>query len=141
MSLQEALQKAKERNLDLVQVTERVIPPVCKITDYGKHLYSKEKKERQGKIKRSGELKGIRLGFNISLHDLETRARQAEKFLKRGDKVRIEMILKGRQRALSDFAKEKINQFLEILEKKISIKTERDLQKRGRRLTMIITKK
>jgi len=141
MSLQEALQKAKERNLDLVQITEKVTPPVCKITDYGKYLYSKEKKERLGKIKRSGELKGIRLGFNISLHDLETRARQTEKFLKRGDKVRIEMILKGRQRALSDFAKEKINQFLEILEKKVSIKTERDLQKRGRRLTMIITKK
>lgn len=141
MSLQEALQKARERNLDLVQITEKVTPPVCKITDYGKYLYSKEKKERQTKVKRGGELKGIRLGFNISLHDLETRARQAEKFLKRGDKVRVEMILKGRQRALSDFAKEKINQFLEILEKQVPIKTERDLQKRGRRLTMIITKK
>lgn len=141
MSLEKALQIARERNLDLVQVTEKVQPPVCKITDYGKYLYSKEKKERQAKVKRGGELKGIRIGFNTSLHDLETKARLAEKFLKRGDNIRIEMILRGRQRALSEFAKGKIKQFLEILEKRIPIKIERDLQKRGRRLIMIIAKK
>lgn len=141
MSLEIALQKAKERNLDLVQVTEKVQPPVCKITDYGKYLYTKEKRERKTKSKGGGELKGIRLGFNISLHDLETKASLAEKFLKRGDKVRIEMILRGRQKALSEFAKGKINQFLEVLSKQIPIKTERDLQRRGRRFIMIIAKK
>lgn len=141
MLLQEALQAARERNLDLVQVTEKVDPPVCKITDYGKRLYSLRKKERKAKVRKGGELKGIRIGFNTSLHDLETKARLAEKFLKRGDKVRIEMILRGRERALSDFAKEKINQFLKILEKQVPIKTEGELKKRGRRLIMIINKK
>lgn len=140
MSLKEALQKARERNLDLVQVTDKVKPPVCKIIDRGKYLYAQEKKERKSKTK-GGELKGIRLGFNISTHDLKTRVRQAEKFLKEGDKIRVEMFLRGRERALSEFAKGKIKQFLEMLEKKVPLRIERKLQKRGNRFTMIIIKK
>ena len=108
--------------------------------DYGKYLYSLQKKERKIKIKRAGELKGVRLGFNISLHDLETRAQQAEKFLKRGDKVRIELPLRGREKALPEFAKEKINKFLEILAKLISYKVERELRREPRGFTMIISK-
>jgi translation initiation factor IF-3 len=141
MNLKEALRIARERNLDLVQVTEKVRPPVCRITDYGKYLYNEEKKKRQSKVKKAGELKGIRLSFNISLHDLEIRVRQAEKFLKRGDKIRVDIILRGRQRALQNIAEEKINQFTQVLNEKIPIKVERNIQKRGRNLTMIITKK
>ncbi len=141
MNLKEALRIARERNLDLVQVTEKVRPPVCRITDYGKYLYNEEKKKRQSKVKKTGELKGIRLSFNISLHDLEIRVRQAEKFLKRGDKIRVDIILRGRQRALQNIAEEKINQFTQVLNEKIPIKVERNIQKRGRNLTMIITKK
>ena len=129
-----------ERNLDLIQVTEKVEPPVCKIMDWGKYLYSLEKKERASRAKTTGEIKGIRLGFNISSHDLEIRARQAEKFLKKGDKVRVELILRGREKAHGDFAKEKINQFLEILEKLIPIKIERELKRESRGFTMIISK-
>jgi translation initiation factor IF-3 len=141
MNLKEALRMARERNLDLVQVTEKVRPPVCRITDYGKYLYAEEKKKRQSKTKKTGELKGIRLSFNISLHDLEIRVRQAEKFLKRGDKIRVDIILRGRQRALQNIAEEKINQFTQVLNQKIPIKVERNIQRRGRNLTMIITKK
>lgn len=139
--LQEALRMAEERNLDLIQVTEKVEPPVCKIMDYGKYLYWLQKKEKMAKGSKSSELKGLRLGFNISQHDLETRAHQAEKFLKRGDKVRIEMVLRGREKSLGDFAKGKINQFLEILEKLVSIKIERELKREFRGFTMIISKK
>jgi len=141
VSLEKALQIAQERHLDLIQVTEKVEPPVCKIMDYGKYLYSLQKREKAAKIKRGGELKGIRLGFNISLHDLETRARQAEKFLRKGNRVRVELILRGREKGLSEFAKGKINQFLEILEKLIPIKIERELKREARGLTMIISKK
>lgn len=141
MSVEEALKKAKERNLDLVQVTEKVQPPVCRITDYGKYLYSLEKKKKQAKPKKAGDLKGIRLTYNISPHDLETRIRQAEKFIARGDKVKVEIILRGRQRALADFAKKKINQFLQKLNEKIPVKIEKDLERRGRNLIMIIAKK
>jgi len=141
LELGEALRIAKERNLDLVQVTEKVEPPVCKIMDYGKYLYALQKKERKIKIKRAGELKGVRLGFNISPHDLETRARQAENFLKEGDKVRIELPLKGREKALPEFAKEKINNFLEILARLIPYKVERELKRELRGFTIIISKK
>ena len=141
MELEKALQIAQERNLDLIQVTEKVEPPVCKIMDYGKYLYSLQKREKAAKIKKGSELKGIRLGFNISLHDLETRARQAEKFLKKGNRVRVELILRGREKGLSEFAKGKINQFLEILEKLIPIKIERELKREPRGFTMIIGKK
>ena len=141
MELEKALQIGRERNLDLIQITEKVEPPVCKIMDYGKYLYSLQKRERAAKIKRGGELKGIRLGFNISLHDLETRARQAEKFLKKGDRVRIELPLRGREKTLGDFAKEKVNKFLEILQNIIPIKVERELKREIRGLTMIIAKK
>jgi len=138
---EEAARLTIERKLDLVQVTEKVEPPVCKIMDYGKYLYWLQKKEKAAKVSRGGELKGVRLGFNISLHDLETRVRQAEKFLKKGDKVRIEMQLRGREKALGEFAKGKINQFLEILEKLIPIKIERELKRDSRGFTMIIAKK
>ncbi|MFH1713931.1 MAG: translation initiation factor IF-3 [Patescibacteria group bacterium] len=140
MSLSNAIQVAQEHGLDLVQVTKKVKPPVCRITDYGKYLYVEEKKKRQLKTKKTGELKGIRLGFNISTHDLETRAKQAEKFLARGDKIKVEVILRGRQKALSDIANEKIKEFIQILSAKTNIKIEKNLEKRGRTLIMIISK-
>lgn len=137
--MEEALQIAKERNLDLVQVTEKVEPPVCKIMEYGKYLYWLQKKEKS--VKKSSEIKGIRLGFNISLHDLETRTRQAEKFLKKGNLVKIEMILRGREKRHTSFAKEKIKQFLEILGKRVPIKFEGKLKREFRGFTMIVSKK
>ena len=141
LALTKALQIARERGFDLIQVTEKIEPPVCKLMDYGKYLYQLKKKERSVKHHTGGELKGIRLTFGISEHDLETRAKQAEKFLKKGDRVRIEMKLRGRQKALQGFAREKIKKFLEILEKSIPIKIERELKKQPRGLTMIIFKK
>lgn len=134
----QALKIAKERNLDLVQVTEKVEPPVCKILDYGKYLYQQKKKEKPAKLK-GKELKGIRLSFSISEHDLQTRINQAEKFLKKGYQVRVEMPLRGRQKSLHNFANQKIKKFLEILNQKIPIKIERELKKEARGFIMIIT--
>lgn len=140
MPLAKALQMAGERDLDLIQVTKKVDPPVCKIMNHGKYLYSLQKKEKKEKTKRVGEMKGIRLKFNISDHDLETRANQADKFLKKGNKLKIEMKLWGRQKALGNFAKEKMNKFLEFLKKKTPINIERELKKEPRGLTMIISR-
>jgi len=139
MDLEKALQMARERNLDLIQVTEKVEPPVCKIMDYGKYIYQKKKKEKPVS-RAAGEMKGIRLGFKISPHDMETKAALAEKFLKKGNKVRIELILRGREKALAEFSKEKLNQFFEILEKRIPTKIERDLKREARGFTLIISK-
>jgi translation initiation factor IF-3 len=140
VSLEEALRMAQERNLDLIQVTEKVEPPVCKIGEYGKYLYSLQKKEKSAKAHTS-EVKGVRIGIATSAHDIETKVNQAEKFLKKGDKVRIEMILRGRQKAFKDMAKEKISQFVESLNKKVPVKLESDIKKDFRGLTTIVSKK
>ncbi len=140
LPLEQAIMKAKDKELDLIQVTEKVEPPVCKIMEYGKYLYALKKKERSAKHHKTGELKGIRLTFNISEHDLETRAKQAEKFLKHGDKIRLEMKLKGREKAHQDLAREKIDKFIESINKTIPVNIERGIKRQARGLTMIIAK-
>jgi translation initiation factor IF-3 len=140
-SLEEALKMAKERNLDLIQITDKADPPVCKIFDYGKFLYQMKKKEKERKKEKGGEIKGVRLGFNISEHDMEIRANQAKEFLEEGNRVQIEMILRGREKELTNFAKEKIKRFLEILESKIPIKVEQELKRVPRGFIMIISRK
>jgi len=141
--LDEAIKMAKDQGLDLVQVTEKATLQVCKITDYGKYLYweRKKKKEKRSKTFHS-EIKGIRLKFGISPHDMEVRVKSAVKFLKKGHKVRIELLLKGRQKdnTLSEFAKEKIGFFLKMIKEKVPLKIERDIKREGRGLTMIIVK-
>lgn len=136
--MNEALKLSQERNLDLVQVTDKTEPPVCKIMSYGKYLYIQEKKKKESK--KTGVLKEIKIGFNISRHDLETKAISTEKFLKKDDKVKVEMFLRGRERFHEDFARKKINEFLEILKSRTEFKTEKNLQKRGNSFTIIISK-
>ena len=81
MNIFSAIDLAKSKGLDLIQVTEKVEPPICKIANYGKYLYTQQKKEKKVKKPTGGELKEIRLTFNISPHDMETRAKQSQKFL------------------------------------------------------------
>ena len=142
MNIFAAIDLAKAKGLDLVQVTQKVEPPICKITNYGKYLYSLQKKERKIKVNtKITKLKEIQLGFNISPHDLEVKAKQAEKFLKEGDKVKVGMVLKGREKAMGEFAKKKIAFFLETVNTLLPIKTERELKREPRGFTMIISKK
>ncbi|MDO8530025.1 MAG: translation initiation factor IF-3 [bacterium] len=141
MNIFAAIDLAKAKGLDLVQVTQKVEPPICKITNYGKYLYSLQKKERKIKVNtKITKLKEIQLGFNISPHDLEVKAKQAEKFLKEGDKVKVGMVLKGREKAMGEFAKKKIQFFLETVNTLLPIKTERELKREPRGFTMIISK-
>lgn len=140
-TLQEALVKAHEAGLDLIEISEKTVPPICKITNYGKFSYQQSKKEKKmQKAQKAGEMKGIRLSFAISPHDMQIRAQAVEKFLKSGYKVRIEMRLKGREKGLADFAKKKVSLFLETLQANIPIKVERDIKMEARGWTMIIAK-
>ena len=136
----EALRLAQERGLDLIQVTERLEPPVCKLGDYGKYLYQQGKKEKETKKQTGGGLKEIRLTYTISDHDLETRANQAEKFLKKGNRVRVTLRLRGRQNALEGYAREKIEKFMETLGAQIPIRKEGDIKKEPRGLSVIVIK-
>ncbi|MGD0577072.1 MAG: translation initiation factor IF-3 [Candidatus Staskawiczbacteria bacterium] len=140
MNIFDAIDLAKSRGLDLIQVTEKVEPPVCRIANYGKYLYQQQKKEKKMAKPKGGELKEIRLTFKISPHDMEIRANQAKKFLNEGDKVKINMALRGREKAMGGFATDKVKLFLEKLNLLIPIKTERELKREPRGFTMIVSK-
>ena len=141
MKTEQAVKLAKERGFDLIQVTEKVDPPVTRFGDYGKHLYQQEKKDRISKRQsQGGELKEARLTFNISAHDIETRARQSAKFLVKGDRVRISLRLRGRENALESHGREKMQQFLQAVRAITPVKIERELKKEPRGLSMVIAK-
>ena len=139
VSLKEALQKAEEKGLDLIQVTEKVDPPVVRIGDQGKYLYQQEKKERESRKHSGGDLKEVRLGFNISDHDMETRLKQAIGFLTKGHRIRPTLPLRGRQKAREDHARQKFDHFITLLQEQAEIKFEREVKKEPRGLSAIIT--
>jgi len=104
---------AREKELDLVEIVPNVRPPVVKIMDFGKYQYQKAKEEQQQKAKqKKTEVKGIRLGLKTDDHDLEVRRKQAEKFLSQGNKVRIEIRLRGREKAHQPLARSALNNFI-----------------------------
>ena len=116
MKIENALNLAHEKELDLAEVSPNLNPPVCKIIDYGKYLYKIAKQKRQHSAKqKKTETKGIRISIRIEKHDLEFKAKNAIKFLKNGNRVRIDMILKGREKANRDFASEKFRNFLQMV--------------------------
>lgn len=136
-----ALRTSREKGLDLVLITQKANPPICKMIEYGKYLYQQRKKAKQGvKRDKTGELKNVRLGFNISDHDLGIRAKMAERFLKKGYKVRIELKLQGREKWLQNFAREKMKKFLKILTELIPLTIEKGIERKPRGLTMIVDK-
>jgi translation initiation factor IF-3 len=116
MKTENALNLAYEKELDLVEVSPNLNPPVWKIMDYGKYLYriSKQKRQQVAKQKRV-ETKSIRLSMRAEKHDLEFKARNAVKFLGQENKVKIDMILKGREKSHFDFASEKFENFLNLI--------------------------
>jgi len=122
LSLEEALAKAQEHELDLVEVYPLADPPVAKIIDYGQYKYETEKKLRKARAhQKTSELKSIRLSFRIKGKDLETKANQAIKLSENGHKVKIDIILKGREKAQKDIALENLKQFIESLGEEIKI--------------------
>lgn len=112
VSLDEAMKIADQKNLDLVKISPNANPPVCKIMNYGKFKFEQIKKAKEAKAKQKVvELKTIRFGLNISDHDIDYRAKQAIEFLKDGNKVRANMLLKGRQNAYADNGIETLKKF------------------------------
>lgn len=116
METAEALKIAHKSGFDLIEIAPTATPPVCRIMEFGKFKYEREKGERErSKKQKTIELKMIRLGFTTGAHDLELRARQIRKFLSEGNKVRIEMRLRGREKAHGALALKKFNEFLEMI--------------------------
>jgi translation initiation factor IF-3 len=109
----QALQMARERELDLVEIVPNSRPPVVKIMDYGKYQYQKAKEAQSQKAnQKKTEIKGLRLGLKTDEHDVDVRRKQAEKFLTQGNKVKIEIRLKGREKAHQPLAREVLANFV-----------------------------
>ena len=140
MSLGEALRRANEAGLDLIEISPTATPPVAKIMDRGKYLYEEEKKRRQASKKRKEvELKSIRIGIGTSQHDLDMRARQADEFLGDGDKVKVDLALRGREKYLDKkFLEERIERVLVLITKPFE---REDIKKGPRGLSLTITPK
>jgi len=116
MPTAQAQQKAQELGVDLVEISPKAKPPVCKLIDYGKMLYELKKKEQHAKkSSKAKEQKGTRLTFKMDVGDLDRQRKMAEKFLTEGHPVRVQMRLRGRERAHMDLAFEKLNAFLASL--------------------------
>ena len=141
MPTPQALELARERELDLVVIQPKAEPPVAKITDFGRYKYEKEKAVRQQKAhSKQVEIKGVRLSLRIGDHDKEVRKKQAVKFLENGDKVKIEIILRGRERRHGDLGSQVIEGFIEELRGEMAIEVDQPVQRQGGRLTSIIRK-
>lgn len=116
VSIKEALKKAEEANLDLVEIAPQAVPPVCKIIDYGKFAYEQQKREKlQKKNQQVSVLKEIRLHPNTDTHDFDFKARHAVNFIEEGDKVKVSVIFKGRELAYTQVGEALLVKFLEKL--------------------------
>ena len=143
-SLEEALEKAKEVDLDLVEINPKANPPAVKIVDLGHLKYEHEKRiHKQKMMQKKIDTKVLRLSLRISEHDFNFRLNQAEKFLKKENKLKLELILRGRERQYIDKAKEIVGRFVKLLQKnkEINLEIEQDLTIQGGRLIILLVNK
>lgn len=140
MGLEKAISLAKEKELDLAEVSPNSSPPVCKIIDYGKYQYHQKKVDaKHKKGQKKNEVKGVRLGFKTGDHDIEVKIKQAKKFLGAGNTVKVSLIFKGREAMYADLAKGKMMKFYEQIEDICTLETAP--KKQGNTLLMILTSK
>lgn len=135
---QEALDKAAEFELDLVEIAPNTDPPVAKIIDFKKLRYEENKKDHAAKRSSGSDLKELWLSPRIADHDLGVRLARADEFLKQGDKVKLTVKFKGREMAHPEVGHQVLQKALAHFEDTISI--ERESKFEGRNLSVIITK-
>ena len=140
LSRGEAFRIAEEKNLDLVCVSPNADPPVCKILDYGKFRYDQQKKEKEARKRQSTtQVKEIRLSTFIEEHDIQVKAHTASKFLKNGDKVKVTLRFRGRERDYKSRGFEVMEQFAEVVSDVADIEKKPKFE--GRSLTMFLSPK
>ena len=137
VSIDEALGRAKSVEMDLVEVAPEADPPVCRLMNYGKFKYKQKKKKTQKQ--RVVQLKELRIRPKTGEHDIQTKIRQARKFLENKDRVLVMMLFKGRERAHSDMGDSVLNQFAVELED--IAKVEKDRISDERRIGIILSPK
>lgn len=138
LSKEDAISKAKEQGLDLVEVASHADPPVARIVDFQKFRYEENKKERSAKKDSGGGLKELWLSPRIEEHDIKVRLARTEEFLKMGHKVRLVVKFKGRELAHRELGFKVLDEALALLGDKVSI--EREPRFEGRNLSIILSK-
>lgn len=140
MSPSEALQIARERDLDLVLVSDKADPPVCRVVDYGKYKFEQEKKAREAKKKQhTSEVKEVKMRYKIEDHDYQVRLSQAERFLKAGDKVKATIMFRGREIQHSDLAETLLKRMATDLQELGEV--QQAPKKEGRTMMMLLSPK
>jgi translation initiation factor IF-3 len=136
MELNQALRIARDRSLDLIEVSPNSKPPVCKIGDFGKFNYEKQKKEKEQKKHKTAQVKEIRFHPNTDTHDLEFKSRHLREFLIQGHKVKVTVIFIGRMMVHQDLGKKVLEG---VIEKLTDIaKVEQPPKLEGRHMTTLL---
>lgn len=138
--IKQALKMAGEVGLDLVEVAPTAKPPVCRVMDYGKYRFEQSKREKEAKKNQKIiSIKEVKLRPNIEDHDFETKARNAEKFLKSGDKVKVTIMFRGREITHPDNGRQLCLRMATKMEQIAAV--EKPPKVEGRNMTMILTPK
>ncbi|HEX6477218.1 MAG TPA: translation initiation factor IF-3 [Ktedonobacteraceae bacterium] len=134
-----ALDIARERNLDLVEVSPNAVPPVCKLMDYGRFKYEQAKKENEArKNQKTITLKEIRLHPRTDEHDVDVKTRKIQEFLAEGDRVRVSVQFRGAEMRHPDIGRKLLDSIAEVL--KGSAIIERSPSMEGRMMSMIVSR-
>ena len=137
LSIRDALEMAQERGLDLIEISPNGNPPVAKLMDYGKYIYSQTKQIQKQKARaRDIETKEIRFGLKISEHDLQVKINQAQRFLDSGDKVKITVQLRGREMMFRD----QVDPLINRIKNETNANYEKTIERMGNRFFATIAR-
>ncbi len=140
MSVSQAINLAREQELDLVEISPNAVPPVCKILDYNKYVFEQNKKAAEAKKKQAKvTLKELRIKSHIASHDLEVKMRQIEEFLRKKNQVRFVVVFHGRENQHKDIGIEILNNAAKRLEPLATV--DGGLQSLGNRMSMTFVPK
>ncbi len=140
MSSNEALEKAADKNLDLVKIAPQAKPPVCKIMDYGKYRFEQAKREKEAKKNQhTVEVKEIRLSLNIDVHDFNTKLNHATRFIKGGNKVKVSIRFRGREMGHPELGYDIMKKFAEAASEVAQVEKPAKLE--GRNMLMFLASK
>ncbi len=137
---QDALRVAQEKELDLVLVSDKADPPVCRIMDYGKYKFEQEKKAREARKKQhTADVKEVKMRYKIEDHDYDVRVNAAKRFLKSGDKVKATITFRGREIQHSDLAEDLLKRMANDLEEIAEV--QQAPKREGRNMMMLLSPK
>jgi len=140
MAPNEALRMAEEQDLDLVLVSDKASPPVCRIINYGKYKFEQEKRAREAKKRQhNAEVKEVKMRYKIDDHDYNVRVKNAQRFLKSGDKVKATVMFRGREIQHSDLAEKLLRRMAEDLGEVAEI--QQAPKREGRNMMMLLSPK